>query len=68
MGPLFNAPGEYARSSIFSETSAETSESHGTIRAFTTADIYTWVSVIGDKTTLEEEHILFSKAARGSTI
>ncbi|CAI9783078.1 unnamed protein product [Fraxinus pennsylvanica] len=74
---LGNEPGEYARSSIFSETSVETSESHGTIRAFTTADILdgrvekiaeTWVSVIGDKTTLEEEHILFSKAARGSTI
>ncbi|CAI9783076.1 unnamed protein product [Fraxinus pennsylvanica] len=50
---LGNEPGEYARSSIFSETSVETSESHGTIRAFTTADILdgrvekiaeTWVS------------------------
>jgi hypothetical protein len=43
-------------------------ESSGTMRAFTTVEILdgrvdkiaeTWVSVVGDKTTLKEEHVLF---------
>lgn len=46
-----------------------TPEPEGTIRAFTLVEILegrlekiaeTWVSVMGDKTTLEEEHIIFS--------
>lgn len=46
-----------------------TPELEGTIRAFTVVEILegrlekiseTWVSVMGDKTTLEEEHIIFS--------
>ncbi|KAM3220968.1 putative protein isoform X1 [Capsicum annuum] len=52
-----------------------TAESEGTSRAFTIAEVSngrvekiaeTWVSVTGDKTRLEEEHILFSSPNRGS--
>ncbi|CAN4084424.1 unnamed protein product [Withania somnifera] len=52
-----------------------TAESEGTSRAFTIAEISngrvekiaeTWISVIGDKTRLEEERILFSRPNRGS--
>ncbi|XP_009605944.1 uncharacterized protein [Nicotiana tomentosiformis] len=54
---------------------ALTAESEGTSRAFTIAEISngrvekiaeTWISVIGDKTRLEEEHILFNSPSRGS--
>ncbi|KAH0651629.1 hypothetical protein KY290_032541 [Solanum tuberosum] len=52
-----------------------TAESEGTSRAFTIAEISngrvekiaeTWISVIGDETRLEEEHILFGSPSRGS--
>ncbi|KAK6783540.1 hypothetical protein RDI58_016994 [Solanum bulbocastanum] len=54
---------------------ALTAESEGTSRAFTIAEISngrvekiaeTWISVIGDETRLEEEHVLFSSPSRGS--
>lgn len=50
-----------------------TSDSQGTLRAFTIVDIIdgnlekiaeTWVSVIGDKVKVEDELLLFSKGAR----
>ncbi|KAL8497705.1 hypothetical protein ACS0TY_021146 [Phlomoides rotata] len=54
-------------------TSAVASDFEGTLRAFTIVDILngnlekiaeTWVSVIGDKVTLEDELLLFSKGDR----
>ncbi|KAL3533154.1 hypothetical protein ACH5RR_006675 [Cinchona calisaya] len=58
------------RSSLNNETSHRASESGGTSRAFTIAEILdgrvekvveTWVSVIGEKTRMQEEHIMFSR-------
>lgn len=57
---LDNELGASARSSIFSGTSVDTSDSRGTIQEKSSE---TWVSVLGT-TTLEEEHILFSQTAR----
>lgn len=60
-------------SSNSDKTSAMTSDFEGTQRAFTIADILdgslekiaeTWVSVIGDKVTIEDELVLLSKGAR----
>lgn len=54
---------------------ALTAESEGTSRAFTIAEMAngrvekiaeTWISIIGDETRLEEEHILFSSSSRGT--
>lgn len=51
------------------KTSTLTQNSEGTLRAFTLIELKegklekiteTWVSVIGDNTSVEEEHILFS--------
>ncbi|KAI3446789.1 hypothetical protein Pfo_003454 [Paulownia fortunei] len=63
----------YMRSSNSDKTSAMPSDVEGTLRAFTIADISdgslekiaeTWVLVIGDKVTIQDELVLFSKAAR----
>lgn len=54
------------------ETSQFVPESRGTLRAFTLVEILegrvnkiaeTWVSVIGDETIIEEEHVLFKNGS-----
>ncbi|KAK4431836.1 hypothetical protein Salat_0945700 [Sesamum alatum] len=64
-----------ATSSNPEKTSAVTSDLEGTKRAFTVADIFdgrleevveTWVSVIGEQVTIEDELVIFSKAAESS--
>ncbi|EOY29605.1 Calcineurin-like metallo-phosphoesterase superfamily protein isoform 2 [Theobroma cacao] len=63
------------RSSIDNETSLHASNSDGTKRAFTLVEILNgqvdkisenWVSVVGNETTLTEEHILFKSNGRSS--
>ncbi|XP_011078645.1 uncharacterized protein LOC105162335 [Sesamum indicum] len=65
----------YATSSNPEKTSAMTSDLGGTKRAFTIADIFdgnlekvaeTWVSVTGEQVKIEDELIIFSKAAESS--
>ncbi|GMP35635.1 hypothetical protein CsSME_00008002 [Camellia sinensis var. sinensis] len=59
------------------ETSVSTPNAIGTVRAFTLVEISdgklkkiaeAWVSVVGDKTALEEEHILYSRGPGGTEI
>lgn len=63
------------RSSTLNETPVAPSEAGGTVRAFTIAEILdgrvekvteTWVSVVGENVTLEEEHIMFSRITAGN--
>ncbi|OMO90947.1 hypothetical protein COLO4_18762 [Corchorus olitorius] len=63
------------RRSIDNETSLHASNSYGTKRAFTLVEISngqvdkiseSWVSVVGNETTLEEEHILFKSNGQSS--
>ncbi|KAF5956273.1 hypothetical protein HYC85_003498 [Camellia sinensis] len=65
-----------SRTLMNNETSVSTPNAIGTVRAFTLVEISdgklkkiaeAWVSVIGDKTALEEEHILYSRG-RGTEI
>ncbi|XP_038696944.1 uncharacterized protein LOC119993785 isoform X2 [Tripterygium wilfordii] len=65
---LTEEQGTSNRSSVHNAASQLTPESRGTIRAFTVVEILearvnkiaeTWVSVIGDSTTIKEEHVLF---------
>ncbi|KAJ4709629.1 Calcineurin-like metallo-phosphoesterase superfamily protein [Melia azedarach] len=65
---LTDEQGTENRSFVNSGTSLSTPESRGTMRAFTVVEILegrvdkiaeSWVSVVGDTTTLQEEHILF---------
>ncbi|CAK9168820.1 unnamed protein product [Ilex paraguariensis] len=72
---LNSEQGTHNRSSMNNGTRLAATESEGTMRAFTVAIMSngrlekiaeTWVSVIGDKTTLAEENILFSSDPRSS--
>ncbi|KAF8389566.1 hypothetical protein HHK36_024082 [Tetracentron sinense] len=65
---LISEQGTSSRSLMKDETALCPPENKGTVRAFTIIETLdgklekiaeTWVSVIGDKTALEEEHILF---------
>lgn len=65
---LNDEQGSSKESCVNNEPGLSTLESCGTIRAFTLVEILdgrvdkiveTWVSVVGDRTKLEEEHILF---------
>ncbi|KAK4391436.1 hypothetical protein Sango_1921400 [Sesamum angolense] len=73
--PMGKEQANYAMSSNPEKTSAMTSNLQGTKRAFTIADISngnlekvaeTWVSVIGEQVTIEDELIIFSKAVESS--
>ncbi|XP_022731944.1 uncharacterized protein LOC111286307 isoform X2 [Durio zibethinus] len=63
------------RCSVDTETSLQASNSNGTKRAFTLVEILnghvdkiseSWVSVVGNETTLEEEYILFKSNGQSS--
>ncbi|XP_031272571.1 uncharacterized protein LOC116131070 isoform X1 [Pistacia vera] len=65
---LIDNQGTVNTSIMNNETSLATADSRGTTRAFTLVEIVdgrvdkiaeTWVAVVGDMTTLQEEHILF---------
>ncbi|KAL0282096.1 UNVERIFIED_CONTAM: hypothetical protein Sangu_2971200 [Sesamum angustifolium] len=73
--PMGKEQANYAVSSNPEKTSAMISNLQGTKRAFTIADISngnlekvaeTWVSVIGEQVTIEDELIIFSKAVESS--
>ncbi|XP_027072708.1 uncharacterized protein [Coffea arabica] len=72
---LGNEQESHKRSSTFNETPGTASESGGTARAFTIAEILdgrvekvteTWVSVVGENISLEEEHIMFRRTTAGN--
>ncbi|XP_024177560.1 uncharacterized protein LOC112183418 isoform X1 [Rosa chinensis] len=69
---LNDEQGTSNKSFMNNEPGLSTPESRGTIRAFTLVEILdggvdkiveTWVSVVGDRTKLEEEHILFKSGS-----
>ncbi|XP_042505463.1 uncharacterized protein LOC122082030 [Macadamia integrifolia] len=69
---LIGEQGHSSNSMTDDEMSLPEPDSEGTVRAFTLVDILdgklekiaeTWVSVIGDKTAVEEEHVLFNRGA-----
>ncbi|KAB1199653.1 hypothetical protein CJ030_MR0G018444 [Morella rubra] len=69
---LIEEQGTSCRGSTSDETPLSAPESSGTLRAFTLVEIQDgivdkiaeiWVSVVGDKTTLEEEHVMFKRSS-----
>ncbi|XP_059635450.1 uncharacterized protein LOC132277626 isoform X2 [Cornus florida] len=74
---LSDEHGTNCKSCTNNEGPVFTPKAEGTVRAFTLVEIVdgklakiaeTWVSVFGDKTKSEEEHILFSRGSRGSKL